>query len=495
MRLRVTDYRHPAEPPALVAAVWSAATLVLLAEAVPVWLLIVRPLGAYVAVPVGVGLLALFNVGALAGILRIREHRSRLRDAARTAGPTRHARLHQAAERAAERLSAPGTPPIHVLPLDEPDSFTIGWGRPEIFVTEGLLDELGDLELQAAMAHELAQLKGGHARLLTPVLLPLRARLVHPVLAVPFALAWLALRWWARIAELSADRAAAVAVGGAEPVAHWLSTLAAADAGARALPPDSLDRYMTYGAHEDGWELIEAELHHAHRSLGRRITEVVTFTHSRRFANCLAIVGDLDVPVVGDAPDPASPGVIPHVVIGMLAGLWLAPLTIAITVVLGAPQEPAATPVGEPGARPAQQFDPQAPPPTEDAVLPEPLPPDEAAADDEAPEPGDEPPAEGEPAAGEGDQAAPVDETVQGMLEVARIHKEREEYEKAERVLQDLLLRDPTVAEAHYLLGWVKVAQGDNESAVQEFTATANLTAEGSEMHGEAVSALERLGQ
>ncbi len=459
MRLRTSDYRHPAELPTFVASAWLAITLLMLAEALMVWLVLARPLYAPASMALGIVLLLAFHAGLVWGIVGIRGHADGLRRAGRRAGPSRHGRVDQAAEDAARRLAAPGTPPIYVIPVGEVDSFSIAWGSvPDIFVTEGMIRGLGDLELRAALAHELAHLKGHHARLLTLVRLPLTARLAPTLLLAPFALAWLALRWWASVAELSADRGAAIAAGGPEPVAHWLSA---------AIGHDELDardvnlhRYLADGAQETVWELAEEDLHVIAPLVARRIIELARFATSAKFTVCLAIIGDLNLPSIDRRPDPASSGVLPHVATGMIAGLWLTPIAIWLTLIAGAPPEAPRTTVQS--FAPVESFDPEMAP----ATVPE---------------------AEAPAGAMVGADAA------QGMLELARMHKEREEYDKALRVLQDLLAIDVENAEAHYLLAWTWVGLEQPQKAVAEFTATANLTDPSDEMHKEAVAALERM--
>ncbi|MEA3403351.1 MAG: M48 family metalloprotease [Armatimonadota bacterium] len=466
MRLSAADYRHPGETPTLVAACWLAITLLAAAEGLLVWLIVARPGLPWVSGTLGMVLLIGFNVGGLIGALQIRTHKADLIGSARRVGPSRLPRVHQAAEDVARRLALPGTPPVYVLPLENLDSFVIAWDTPAVFVTEGLAEQLDDLELRAALAHELAHLKGGDARLMTLIYLPLRARLLPPVLLGPQAVGWLALRWWMAVAELSADRAAAVAVRGLEPVAHWLS----AEIEDPEEPGLDLHRYLGYLDREQ-WRLVGEELRRAYPRVGARILELARFVQSRRFARCLAIVGDLHIQPL-EAPDPSSPGVLPYVAMGMLSGLWLAPLTVALTVAVGAPPSPAPATVEAPPAtreteqQPAEQTEP----------------PDEAGAPN--------PFASGQSAVS---LATEADFTEQGMLDVARMHKERGELDKARRALEDLLQQDPTIAEAHYLMAWTCVDMGDHERAAQEFQATVNLTDPDSEMHQEASDALERM--
>lgn len=470
MRLSVRDYRHPGETLTLIASVWLAITLLLLAEVVMLGLIIVRPFFAPLSLLLGVALFIIFHAGLALGLSRIGPHVRGLRAASRRAGPTGHPDVHEAAEKAAGRIAAPGTPPVYIVPVHELDSFTISWDRPEIFISQGLAESLGPLELRAALAHELAHLKGHHARLLTLVRLPLSAELAPGILLVPFALAWLALRWWASVAELSADRAAAIAAGGAEPVARWLSAVMSDQTGGESL---TLHRYFTHAPDEPAWELAREQLHELDARVGRRVVELARFAASRKFANCLGIIGDLRLPAIEDHPDPSAGGLMAHVTIGMLAGLWLTPITIALTVALGAPQSAAFPPVAvdyvAEEAPPVSDFDPQA-----------------------APVPAESAPTD--PGSSSGPVSLSGADAIEGMLEMARIHKDRGEYALARRMLEDLLNLDPTVAEAHFLLAWTWIGLGEQANAVQEFTATANLTEPGDEMHEEAVAALKRLG-
>ena len=81
-----------------------------------------------------------------------------------------------------------------------------------------------------------------------------------------------------------------------------------------------------------------------------------------------------------------------------------------------------------------------------------------------------------------------------GFLAMGRMHKDRGEYDKARRALEDLIRTSPLNVEGHYVLAWVCVELGDLPAARAEFTATMNLTVAGSEMHTEAQQALDRMG-
>ncbi len=486
MRLRVSDYRHPAELCTFVASAWLAVALLVLVEALMIGLVVRSPFHDTVALIVGIVLLVIFHLGLVLGLTGIRRHRDGLHSAGRRIGPSRHRRVHEAAEAACDRLSAPGTPPIYVIPSDEVDSFTISWGVPEIFVTEGMVRELGDLELRAALAHELAHLKDHHARWLTLIRLPLAAGLGPKPLLAPFALAWMAMRWWADVAELSADRAAAIATGGPEPVAHWLSSALGIDVA--AVGEVGLHRYLSHTTDAPAWELAREQLHTIDPDLARRVVTLARFTNSAKFAACQAIVGDLDLPTAERHRDPESAGVMPQVVIGLLAGVSLTPIAIGLSIVVTAPSERA--PVAQPEPV-AESFDPaEVPAPAHDAPSNAASPGAETRTDNpQRREASDTPPA------AEQQTAATLqgEDAVEGMLHLARRHKERDEHQQAVRVLQDLIEIDPTVAEAHHLLAWTYIEMDERAKAEAEFIATLNLTDPGDEMYRMAEGALKRM--
>ncbi|MGC9318141.1 MAG: tetratricopeptide repeat protein, partial [Armatimonadota bacterium] len=176
-----------------------------------------------------------------------------------------------------------------------------------------------------------------------------------------------------------------------------------------------------------------------------------------------------------EAPDPSSPGVLPYVAMGVLAGLWLAPLTVALTLAIGAPPPtaPRSADVTTDEARQSR------PPPVEETQ-----PPDEAGTPN--------PFASGQSAVS---LATDADSIEREMLDLARTQRERGELDSARGTLEDLLQQDPTIVEAHYLMALTCMEMGDEERAAQEFQATANLTEPDSEMHREASDALDRMEQ
>jgi len=146
-------------------------------------------------------------------------------------------------------------PALAVVPTDEPNAITAGRGdRSVVCVTLGLLERLGDDELEAVLAHEIAHLKNGDTAVMTVtgfpatlgvVMLSLSARsfgwkaFVFGYLFVPFYLAVFAVPLLvaslpgtvvlSRYREYAADRGAVALTGNPVALATALGTLHDAD--------------------------------------------------------------------------------------------------------------------------------------------------------------------------------------------------------------------------------------------------------------------------
>jgi Zn-dependent protease with chaperone function len=134
-------------------------------------------------------------------------------------------------------------PDLYLAMSPYPDACTIGYERVSICLTSGLLEMMNEEELRVVIAHECGHIVCEHtlyqtlAQFLlfsgTSLLLPLE------VVAEPIKLG---LRYWNRRCGLSADRAAAVAVGNSQPI---ISTLVRLAGGPRSITQAvNLDAYM-----------------------------------------------------------------------------------------------------------------------------------------------------------------------------------------------------------------------------------------------------------
>lgn len=112
--------------------------------------------------------------------------------------------------------STTGGVPLYVLPVEQPLAYASGIRRCQIVVSEGLMRLLTEDERQAALAHEVAHVRGGHPGLLLTG--RVIARAFSPLPAARRAYA--SLR---RELEAAADEEAARAVGDPEIVARAIA--------------------------------------------------------------------------------------------------------------------------------------------------------------------------------------------------------------------------------------------------------------------------------
>ncbi len=118
-------------------------------------------------------------------------------------------------------------PDLFLQMYPTPNAYTVGDQRSCIVITSGLLDCLGDGdELQTVLAHECGHIACRHVFYTTMVQMMLnfggRYEIVQAI-QEPLVLAY---SFWARQSELSADRAAAVCMGGIVPPIRTLLRLA-----------------------------------------------------------------------------------------------------------------------------------------------------------------------------------------------------------------------------------------------------------------------------
>lgn len=116
-----------------------------------------------------------------------------------------------------------GGVPVYVLPVERPVAFAVGLRRARVVVSQGLMDLLSEEERRAALAHEVAHVRGGH-----PALLLLGRVMAQAFGALPpVRRAFASLR---RELEASADDQAVRAVGDPEVVASAIAKVGLAGA-------------------------------------------------------------------------------------------------------------------------------------------------------------------------------------------------------------------------------------------------------------------------
>lgn len=127
-------------------------------------------------------------------------------------------------------------PPIcRKLSIDEPEFFlemnpspnayTFGDTRTMVTITSRLVEYLDDDELEAVIAHECGHITCRHVLYHTMASLVLQGADILGILSKLVMPLQLALLYWQRCSELSADRAAAVVLGSSTPVVETMIRL------------------------------------------------------------------------------------------------------------------------------------------------------------------------------------------------------------------------------------------------------------------------------
>lgn len=127
--------------------------------------------------------------------------------------PTQYARVHRLYERAALALDAPAEYRVFVSQSPIVNAGAYGMEKPFILVNSGALHLLDDEELEFVLGHELGHIMSGHVLYTTMmVLLVQLAQRGFPLVGLAARAILVSLMEWYRKAELSSDRAGALAV-------------------------------------------------------------------------------------------------------------------------------------------------------------------------------------------------------------------------------------------------------------------------------------------
>jgi len=163
----------------------------------------------------------------------------------------------------------------------------IGAGKPMVVMDSGLLKNLGPGEQRVILAHEVGHILSDHMLYMTALNI-----LVAVPLSVPFpvglplrAVRTVLLEWY-RAAELSSDRAAALAVRDPKIVCRALMVMGA------GMPADqlNLDAFMTQALEYEQWDdpsdrvrRFFAEIGRTHPYAVRRVSEVLKWVQSGEY--------------------------------------------------------------------------------------------------------------------------------------------------------------------------------------------------------------------
>jgi Zn-dependent protease with chaperone function len=187
--------------------------------------------------------------------------------------------------RAAAQLDLDPTP-LFVTQYPIVHAMTFGMRSPVILVSSSLAADFESDEVESVIAHELGHVLSDHVTYST--ILVLLSQLLSgvfseiPLAGLPVRGLYLALLEWSRAAELTCDRAAALAVGDPVVVCRMLMRLAGGP-----LPGMNVDAFIrqatTYTEEEDLFARrarFAAELGRTHPAAVRRVRELVTWVES-----------------------------------------------------------------------------------------------------------------------------------------------------------------------------------------------------------------------
>lgn len=134
-------------------------------------------------------------------------------------------------------------PELYLEMNPAPNAYTYGDTKISITVTSGLIEYLDENELRAVIAHECGHIACHHVlyHTMASMLIQFGSKIFGAMAAVA-APVTLALLYWQRRSELSADRAAVLAMEGIEPVVKTMIRLAG---GPKSITEDvNIDLYI-----------------------------------------------------------------------------------------------------------------------------------------------------------------------------------------------------------------------------------------------------------
>lgn len=183
-----------------------------------------------------------------------------------------------------------------------PNAYTFGDTRISITITSGLLEYLDDDEVEAVLAHECGHIACRHVLYHTMASLLKSGADAFGILGALTQPVQLALLHWNRRSELSADRAAAVALGSPTPVVETMIRLAG---GPKHLTSEvNLDEYVAQADEYDrlksaGWDgvlqkVATAYLDHPFTSV--RTREIIAWCGTESFER---LVRNIDLQAMG----------------------------------------------------------------------------------------------------------------------------------------------------------------------------------------------------
>jgi Zn-dependent protease with chaperone function len=160
----------------------------------------------------------------------------------------------------------------------------VGSGKPMVVMDSGLLEKLGPGEQRVVLAHEVGHILSDHMLYRTGLLILLAVPMSLPFpVGLPLRAVRAVLLEWFRAAELTADRAATLAVRDPKIVCRTLMVLGG------GLPADklNLDAFMAQAMEYENWDdpsdrvrRFFSEINRTHPLAVRRVSEVMRWVQS-----------------------------------------------------------------------------------------------------------------------------------------------------------------------------------------------------------------------
>lgn len=194
-------------------------------------------------------------------------------------------------------------PEFYLEMSPQPNAYTFGDTKAFITVTSGLLEYLEEDEIQAVIAHECGHIACRHVlfHTMAQMLIKFGMKIFGPLapVALPVKLALLA---WSRKSELSADRAAALYMGGSDAVVETMIRLSG---GPKSITSKiNIEEYVKQA--EEYSYLIETSdkdmilqglvhMYHNHPFPTIRTKEIIKWCRTEHFRNIMDALNKEDV--------------------------------------------------------------------------------------------------------------------------------------------------------------------------------------------------------
>jgi Zn-dependent protease with chaperone function len=205
-------------------------------------------------------------------------------------GPDQLPRIWEAYKRALTALDMPEEYDLYLTQQPLANAATIGAGKPIIILNSATVELLDERGIEAVLGHELGHILSDHVVYRTALMILIRlstsVRLPIPGGNLPLLAVRYALLEWARAAELSCDRAAALTVRDPRVVCSMLMAMtggaAADELNLDAFTKQAMD-YTEGGAGLDRLQRMLSDLNLDHGMPVKRVHELMAWVRSGEY--------------------------------------------------------------------------------------------------------------------------------------------------------------------------------------------------------------------